>query len=72
MSKRSIVGLGGVVDEEYYDQFDDPEGDANIQERVNKGKKTQYGCPGVRSSRNEGDVYTWKRKFVVHHTLVED
>ena len=71
-SKRSIVGVDGVVDEEDYDQFDDPESDDEIGERISKKSKIQDARPYVRRSHNEGITYTTKKKSVTRHEIVED
>ena len=73
--KRSIVGVDGVVDEEDYDQFDDPDTEEeDVADRTSKRRKgTQDACPYIRRSHAEGLTYTTKKiKSTIEKRVEED
>ena len=73
--KRSIVGVDGVVDEEDYDQFDDPDTDDEVDERTSNKRKAaedEEERPYVRSTHDEGLTYTSKKIKTSTDKLVEE
>jgi hypothetical protein len=74
--KSSIVGVDGVVDEEDYDQFDDPDTD-NDDEATQVSGPTRRDrttlsvtCSFKRHSHSEGLTYT--RKTTVEKIVGDD
>ena len=65
--KRSIVGVDGVVDEEDYDQFDDPDTDEDDEATQDSGRTRRHRTtltvtrPFKRRSHSEGLTYTRKK-----------
>jgi hypothetical protein len=76
--KRSIVGVDGVVDEEDYDQFDDPDTDEDDEatqdpEPTRRDRTTlSVTRPFKRRSHSEGLTYTRKKIKTTVEKIVED
>src|SRR4051812_8494637 len=76
--KRSIVGGDGVVDEEDYDQFDDPDTDED-DEVTQDSKPTRrhrttltVTRPFKRLSHSEGLTYTKKKIKTTVEKIIQD
>jgi hypothetical protein len=66
--KRSIVGMDGVTNEEYYDQYgnpmreDDDDDEAYVKRRINTTLRKKDHTPWFRKSHKEGLNYTTTNK----------